>query len=338
MAKVLAYTIALNERKHVERWATATVDFDYRVVVDTGSTDGTPELLEQLGVTVHRITVDPFRFDMARNAALALLPADADLCLSLDMDETCDADLAEKLRKIGKADKVRIWHNTGNKWRCDRVHSRKGWHWVSPCHEVTMWYSEGQPHVVEIDANIYHKPDKDKPRSGYLPLLELAVREKPTDGRMWTYLAREYMYAGDAEGLEYAAQEAFNKNPWDPERAAAMRWAGELGDREDYLYTAVGTCPTEAENWYALANYYYRNSEWDKCWVATEKGLQCNPTTHYLRDESILAWRLFDLLAIAHWNRGKPDDALYWGLKALANNPDDERLQQNVTFYRGKID
>ena len=39
--KICAYTIALNEEKHVMRWLEGTKDADVRVVVDTGSTDRT---------------------------------------------------------------------------------------------------------------------------------------------------------------------------------------------------------------------------------------------------------------------------------------------------------
>jgi hypothetical protein len=84
--KVVVYAIALNEAMHVDRWAGSAIDTDYRVVADTGSTDGTVERLEKAGVTVHKIAIRPWRFDDARNAALALVPADADVCVTMDME------------------------------------------------------------------------------------------------------------------------------------------------------------------------------------------------------------------------------------------------------------
>ena len=56
-------------------------------VLDTGSTDGTPELLRQLGAHVTQEIITPWRFDTARNRALALVPEDADLCVCTDLDE-----------------------------------------------------------------------------------------------------------------------------------------------------------------------------------------------------------------------------------------------------------
>ncbi len=62
--KICAYTICLNEEKHVMRWLEATKDADLRVVVDTGSTDRTVDLLRAApNVIVHQISIKPFRFD-----------------------------------------------------------------------------------------------------------------------------------------------------------------------------------------------------------------------------------------------------------------------------------
>ena len=58
--KVAVYAIAKDEILHAQRWAEATKGADYRIVADTGSTDGTQEKLRELGVTVHQIHLDPF--------------------------------------------------------------------------------------------------------------------------------------------------------------------------------------------------------------------------------------------------------------------------------------
>src|SRR4030095_6726541 len=85
--KIAVYSIALNEAKFAERWADSAAEADYRVVADTGSTDDTAALLRGKGVDVHAIAIRPWRFDRAREANLALVPADADVAICLDLDE-----------------------------------------------------------------------------------------------------------------------------------------------------------------------------------------------------------------------------------------------------------
>ena len=71
--KVAVYTIALNEEQFVERWVASAREADVILIADTGSTDKTVELAESLGVTVVSVNITPWRFDMARNAALAAM-------------------------------------------------------------------------------------------------------------------------------------------------------------------------------------------------------------------------------------------------------------------------
>ena len=135
MPKIAVYSIALNEIKHVERYMNACQDADYIIVADTGSTDGTPEKLRELGASVYDISIKPWRFDDARNAALALVPADADVCVILDLDEVPQAGFFDKVRKGWKTGSHTGWitMDTGSKWQKDRLHSRHGWHWKYPC-------------------------------------------------------------------------------------------------------------------------------------------------------------------------------------------------------------
>src|SRR5690348_8705571 len=107
--KVAVYTIALNEAAHAERWASSCAEADYRIVADTGSTDGTVEALEAQGVTVHRIAVRPWRFDLARNAAMALIPADVDVCCTMDMDMFLDPGWRPRLEAAWREDTTALY-------------------------------------------------------------------------------------------------------------------------------------------------------------------------------------------------------------------------------------
>ena len=72
--KIAVYTIAKNEAKFVKPWYESAKEADYLLIADTGSTDDTVAVAQSLGIVCHTITVDPWRFDDARNASLAALP------------------------------------------------------------------------------------------------------------------------------------------------------------------------------------------------------------------------------------------------------------------------
>lgn len=87
MNKICVYAIAKDEEKNVERWVESMRPADHIIVLDTGSTDNTVELLRSLGVEVHEKTYDHFRFDIARNDSLDLIPDEYNIRVCIDLDE-----------------------------------------------------------------------------------------------------------------------------------------------------------------------------------------------------------------------------------------------------------
>ena len=77
--KICVYAISKNEEAFVENFCNSAADADLILIADTGSTDATIKLAKKHGAIVHNICITPWRFDDARNAALALLPEDIDM-------------------------------------------------------------------------------------------------------------------------------------------------------------------------------------------------------------------------------------------------------------------
>ena len=97
--KINVYAIAKNEEQFVKRWVNSMKEADNIYVLDTGSTDNTVKLLKELGVKVEVKEINPWRFDVARNESLKLIPKDADICISLDLDEVLIPNSIDNLIK-----------------------------------------------------------------------------------------------------------------------------------------------------------------------------------------------------------------------------------------------
>lgn len=206
--------IAKNEVTFAERFLRSCEGADVVVVADTGSTDGTVGALIDArqnanigGLAGGSIAVVPWRFDDARNAAVALCPRDADFCLALDLDEVLVPGwrgLVEKaLARTPDATRIRygyVWNHDESsaplvRFTDDRFHARTGYRWIFPCHETLMKYSDGPEVFATIEETlIEHWADDSKSRASYLPLLEMAAREYPYDRRVQLYLLREQLF------------------------------------------------------------------------------------------------------------------------------------------------
>lgn len=174
--KIAVYTIAKNEAQFVQRWADSCVDADYRIILDTGSTDNTVTLARDLGVDVTRWEFDPWRFDKARNMSLDLVPEDTDLCIALDMDEVLVEGWREHL-EAAYADGVTrpryqyTWSWEGSKpglvYGGDKIHARHGYYWKHPVHEVITPKNPEREVQGWYGLEIHHHPDNTKSRGQY---------------------------------------------------------------------------------------------------------------------------------------------------------------------------
>lgn len=350
--KIAVYTIALNEACFTERWVQSTADADYTVVADTGSSDATVSLLEGLGVTVHRIVVRPWRFDDARNAALALLPSDIDVVVSLDMDEILATDWRRHLEASWR-DCTRLHYQYVWSWNAagvpdvvfhsDKIAGRHTHRWKHPIHEVLM---PTVPEKIAVCHNILieHHPDANKSRGQYLHLLQLAVTEDPTDDRCAHYLAREYYFNHhyDQALSEFHRHLALPKATWDAERAASMRYIGKCHEAKGTLGEArrwFGRAVLEAETRETLvdaARFELGQNRFYAALDLCERALAVPATIgSYLSERYAMAEGPYDLAAVAHYHSGNRRKAIECAKIALDLNPHDPRLKTNLKMMDG---
>lgn len=357
--KVCVYAISKNEGKFVDRWMDAVAEADMVVVADTGSTDDTVEKLRNRGALVYEEKIEPWRFDVARNTAMDHIPEDVDICVSNDIDEVFEPGWREKLERAWQPQHTRarywfVWsHNEdgsiAKKQIMEKIHRRHGFRWVHPVHEV-LEYSGSDPdnYAFIDDLYLHHYPDPGKSRAQYLPMLEMSVEEYPDDDRGMFWLGREYYYYRRYDDA-IRTLEHHLKMPsagWDEERSASMRFIAKsyLG-KEDHqqakiwLLRAVAECPHIREPWLELAKVGYIAKDWELCLFAAKRGLDITHSSgSYLAETDSWGYSLDDLAAIAYYRLALYKDALPHAEAACRMQPNDERLAQNLTFIKEKIE
>lgn len=350
--KIVVYAICKNEVQFADRWMDSMSEADSVVVLDTGSTDGTVEALRRRGAEVTVETISPWRFDTARNRSLELVPEDADICVCTDLDEVFHPGWRAALEKawgpfVSQAAYRFTWSFTssggeGVVFWSEKIHSRHGWRWVHPVHEVLQWTGEGKPgmKVTAEGVQLDHHPDHGKSRGQYLPLLELSVEEDPEDDRNMHYLGREYLYKGRWDDCIRTLRRhlAMPRATWRDERCASMRYIaqayarkGELSKARDWGLLAIAEAPHLREPYVDLAMLLYQQEEWEGVLYFTGCALRITerPRT-YICEAASWGSLPFDLQAMAYYHTGRREEAARAAEAALALEPDNERLQRNV--------
>lgn len=342
--RVAVYTITKNEEQFIKRWAESCKDADYRLIVDTGSTDNTVQEAIDNGCMVSSVSISPWRFDDARNMALSLVPADADYCIALDADEVLTPGWRDAFEKVdSKVTRPRYkyvwsWTNDGKEgltYSGDKIHSRHGYTWTHPVHEVIT--PIGEEVQGWVDLEIHHHPDHSKSRSQYLPLLELAVEERPDDDRNRFYLGRELMFHGRNEEAKVHLERHLELSKWAPERATCMRYLGNITkNREQWILRACAEAPYRREPWVDLARFYYEIQNWPGCYFASKQALNIKEKPlEYLCEEEAWGSLPHDLASVSAWNLDSKNESLFHAENALKLDFYNDRILKNIAYiYR----
>ena len=343
----------------MDRWMDSMGEADQVVVLDTGSEDGTVERLRERGAVVKSEIISPWRFDTARNRSLELVPEDTDVCVCTDLDEAFRPGWRDALEKAwrpgtGQAVYRYTWSfnsdgSEGVVFWYEKTHARHGYIWTHPVHEVLKWVGEGAPGPkVRVEGMcLEHRPDPEKSRAQYLPLLEMSVRESPEDDRNMHYLGREYMYRGRWDECIATLRRHLQLPTalWKDERAASMRFIaksyamkGERGLSRDWYLRAIAEAPHLREPYMDLALLLYEDEDWDGVLYFTQCALNIKerPDT-YICEAASWGSLPYDLRSIALFNRGRLEESLEAARNALKIEPTNARLRGNVELLTRKV-
>ena len=218
--KTAAYTICKNEINRIDRWFEYAKIFDYRVILDTGSDDGTWEKLQNYRDTIpntiiEQKRIEPFKFHEHRNYNLNMIPEDVDWCLSPDMDEWFSINVLEEIELTCKkypnvtniaTTRLDIYSKTvfvgPDKFiPSNKIHRRIGYEWRQPIYEHLWYIGEGQEvEIYNDEIFLIHDQETNKPRSKlYSNLMKERFEEDKSDNWNNWYLMYYYRKKEDLE-------------------------------------------------------------------------------------------------------------------------------------------
>ena len=374
--KICIYAICKNEKQFVEKWLESMSEADYIAVLDTGSTDGTYELLQDFAKNEYRgklildqKIITPWRFDKARNESLKLVPKDTTIYFCTDLDELLDSGWSQPLKENWvdgfheRCSYKYAWSHLEDDitprriFYYDKIHS-KDWEWEYPVHETLHYIGSNQTikdsfyyNTLNLFDKIYlhHHADPYKSRSNYLPLLELRVQEAPNDCSGKIYLAHEYFYRGKYENSIATLYNILNEHSNISTSLEKANYYLFLGDNykalEDFeeserMYLkAIDEDPTYREPYLNLAVILINKQSYTSA-VKVLKDALNKTYRHYSWLERDISWsyELYDLLSLASYYRGDKKDALAYAAKAVHECPNSDRLIDNVNIIIQNMD
>lgn len=355
MNKICVYAICKDEAKFVSRWLDSMQEADAIVVLDTGSTDGTYDLLsaDRRVTRVERKTYDTFRFDTARNDSLALVPDDCNVMICTDLDEVMEPGWADTIRDRWMPEHTRglykyAWShgNDGapsNLFWYDKIHGR-GYHWEKPVHEMLVMDNPAASEVrVTFDTGVFlhHYPDASKSRQFYLDLLEARMAEDPDDINGLYYIAREYGFNGMNDKAVDTFHKVIDHPKAYPELIAGayasisniLRNQGKAATALTSALAAVETMPRYIDGYLAAGTVMNAMGLYRNAIEIVNRGMHVAERL-YSWLEGGESWRSepHDILGVAYYYLGDKLKSRFHTELALKYQPDSERLKKNLSY------
>lgn len=217
---VTLYAISKNEEKNIAKFLLNAKSFNDVVVVDTGSTDNTVQLLKDADIKVyeHPQTREEFDFSIARNQALSYV--ETDWAFSLDFNEDIAEYFPDGLGVIAneftcfkhlRFDDVGGDEPKQSKEVHTRLHRTRSYKWVNAVHEVPNFIStEDYPNEVSVDTTIRITKKINNTVDKQIFYFNICEREHLKDPTNWYWIwflfNHYYSVKNTSKALEYGQE------------------------------------------------------------------------------------------------------------------------------------
>ena len=342
---------------------------DHWVIVDTGSTDSTRELIsQQLAHLPGLLGERPWQdFASNRNQALALAreflktqstqggAANRDYLLLIDADEALELPTNFQLPPLSQpAYDFQMRYGDLSYARTSLIAADVDWAYVGVLHEYLQCAQQAVPTLLPgLSVRVRAEGARSRnPRKFHddAALLEAALKRDPDNSRDQFYLAQSYRDAGETDAALSAYQRRAAMPGWDEERWYALLQVALLTERLhgesqpaavlDAYQQAYQTRPSRAETLVEQARWHRLRSEFPAALLCARAAAQIPLTDDRLFiDLACYGWRALDEWSIAAWYCGclaEGAEVMQRLLRLPPPSGELPRVRANLGFYQSR--
>ncbi|MET8801868.1 glycosyltransferase [Streptomyces sp. NPDC004546] len=336
---------------------------DTWVVVDTGSTDGTQDVIREVYRDLPgKLYERPWKgFADSRTEAIELARDRADYLLFMDADDVMDVPPGARLPELTlDAYRVDISNGPHRYRRRALVSTRRPWRYVGVLHEYldcgspySLGTLEGATIVLMGGGGRSKGKSMREKYLGDVEILQQGLVKEPDNERYVFYLAQSWRLAGEPEKAIEAYDRRAAMGGWDEEvfcaRLSAAQLAADLGRpptevMHRYL-DAHESRPTRAEALGGLARWCRLNGErWPLAHLFARQAVRIPYPSddHLFVEPGWYDWQALDELAVSAFWVGEYGESASCCERLLEGGklPDEhrERVTQNLEHARRNLD
>ena len=348
--------IVKDEAGVIERCLASVKPFiDRWVIVDTGSTDGTQDIIRRCMADIPgELHERPWRdFGHNRSEALELAREGAhaaDHVLFMDADNIFHAPPGWRWPALQAPAYYLQLASGGTRYRqCLLVSAALPWRWVGVLHEYLA--TDAPHHIDTLDGPWVERRHEGARSRDPLTfrkdaaLLEEALRREPGNARYVFYLAQSWRDAGEPEKARQAYLERARLGGWAEEVWYSLYQAAALAERLQHpapevqgaYLAAYQYRPARIEPLVALARWHGRRKEWALAQLHARAAMGLPmPDDLLFLDEGMYRWGAIDESAIAAYWLGEPMESFRLCMRLLDGDllpePERPRVEANRDF------
>lgn len=357
MATICLNMIVKNEASNIGRLFNSVKDLiDYFVIVDTGSTDMTREIIKTFKDTVpgelHEMEWKNFGWN--RSESVKLTKGKADYILLLDADDTIDIKNIKKFKDGLHGDGFHIHHNGSLDYTLPRlVNAKHDWRFVGVTHEYITCPT---PHAFndQRELTINHHADggcRSDKFTRDIELLEQGIVTEPLNARYYFYLAQSYKDTGNWEDALDMYERRAQMGGWMEEvyycyyqmvRGYIYLATTKKVDNEGLMLCALmkafTTNPERIEALYEVIRYYRVTEQYYKAlpFISYIITVPYPINQKLFIEKDVYDWKLLDEVSIVQYWTGRYKECKSNCNKLLScgklPTPQVDRIQSHINF------